>query len=83
MSQSVRVKLFAVVKQVAGADAVELELPDAATVADLRRALLSKLPALDGLSNLLLFAVNGEYAGDQTKLPPAAEVACIPPVSGG
>ncbi len=83
MSRLVRVKMFAVAKQVAGADAVHLELPDAATVSDLRRALLSKLPALDGMSNLLLFAVNGEYAGDQTPLPPGAEVACIPPVSGG
>ncbi len=83
MSLKLKVKLFAVAKQVAGADAVDLELPDAATVGDLRRALLSELPTLAGMSNLLLFAVNGEYAGDRVTLPPGAEVACIPPVSGG
>jgi molybdopterin converting factor small subunit len=38
------------------------------------------------LSTLLphvLFAINAEYAGDATPIPAGAEIACIPPVSGG
>jgi molybdopterin converting factor small subunit len=30
-----------------------------------------------------MFAINAEYAADLTPIPEAAEIACIPPVSGG
>jgi molybdopterin converting factor small subunit len=30
-----------------------------------------------------MFAIDAEYAIDATTIGPAAEVACIPPVSGG
>ncbi|MDZ4781490.1 MAG: MoaD/ThiS family protein [Planctomycetia bacterium] len=83
MSQTIRVKLFAVAKQIAGAESVELALPERGTVADVRRMLLERYPSLSNLATLLLFAVNGEYAADATVIPRDAEVACIPPVSGG
>lgn len=79
----VRVKLFAVAKQLAGQDELPLELPDSATVADLRQALLTAVPALRDAAGQLLFAVNAEYAADAAPLAPGADVACIPPVSGG
>jgi molybdopterin converting factor small subunit len=31
----------------------------------------------------VMFAVNAEYADDQAVIPAGAQVACIPPVSGG
>ena len=80
---TVRVQLFAVARQLAGADAIELELAGGATVGDLRRALASQVPALAGLIGQMLFAVNAQYAADDAILPPRAEAACIPPVSGG
>jgi molybdopterin synthase sulfur carrier subunit len=79
----VRVQLFAVARQLAGHDAVEIELADGATVSDLRRALGERVPALAGLLGHLAFAVNAAYAADSTLIPPRADVACIPPVSGG
>lgn len=79
----VSVKLFAVAKQWADADAVELELPAEAKIADLRRSLLNQLPRLEKFGPHLRFAVNSEYADEETKIPTGAEVACIPPVSGG
>jgi sulfur-carrier protein len=79
----VHVKLFAVAKQWAEADAVELDLPAQASIADLRQLLLSHLPRLEKFGPHLRFAVNSEYADDDTKIPTGAEVACIPPVSGG
>ena len=78
-----QVRLFAVVRQWAGADAVELDLPDRATVADLRRAMLTHLPRLVQFGPQLRFSVNSQYADDATPIPAAAEVACIPPPSGG
>ncbi len=31
----------------------------------------------------LLFAINAEYSVDETPVADGADVACIPPVSGG
>jgi molybdopterin converting factor small subunit len=31
----------------------------------------------------MMLAVNTEYADDEMRIPPEADVACIPPVSGG
>jgi molybdopterin converting factor subunit 1 len=80
---NVRVRLFAAARQAAGRDAVELELPTAATIADLRRSLAERFQPLSTLLPHVLFAINAEYAGDATPIPAGAEIACIPPVSGG
>lgn len=79
---NVRLKLFAVARQLADTDTVELSL-DGNTVGDVRRALLLKIPELDDLANHLRFAVNSEYADDDTEITEGCELACIPPVSGG
>jgi molybdopterin converting factor subunit 1 len=79
----VRVKLFAFAKQAAGAESIELTVPDAATVADVRQALLAAVPDLVPAAKHLLFAVNTEYASDAKAISTNDEVACIPPVSGG
>jgi molybdopterin converting factor subunit 1 len=80
----ITVQLFAVAKQLANRATVEVELPpQATTVADLRKALLAEVPALAGMAAQLRFAVNEEYAHDQTRIPAGGRVACIPPVSGG
>ncbi|MBI1914678.1 MAG: MoaD/ThiS family protein [Planctomycetes bacterium] len=76
-------KLFARARDLTGADEVSVALPDAATVADLRRALASAYPALAGLLKRSALAVNNEFADETLKVPPAAEVALLPPVSGG
>lgn len=78
-----RVQMFAFARQCAGADSLEIELPEGATIADLRQGLFTRLPELSSLGPRLLFAVNGEYAAESAVLPPGCEVACIPPVSGG
>ena len=40
-------------------------------------------PSLGPLLKSTAFAVNADYASDHTPLDPSAEVAMIPPVSGG
>jgi molybdopterin converting factor subunit 1 len=79
----VEVRLFAVARQRAGQPAVTLEVPEPATVAALKRALAEACPALAALVPSLLIAVDSEYAADDAPIPPGAEVAAIPPVSGG
>lgn len=79
----VRVSLFAIAKQLAQADFVEIDLPAGATVGMLRGRLAECCAPLGPLASYLLFAVDRQYATDETILRPEAEVACIPPVSGG
>ena len=79
----IRVRLFAVARQMAGRDSVELELPEGATVAQVRTRLGTQIPPLPESVAQMMFAVDMQYASDQTRIPPGADVACIPPVSGG
>jgi molybdopterin converting factor subunit 1 len=79
----VLIKLFAVARQRAGREAIEVELPQAATVAQLRTALAQQHPSLAGIVPHARFAIDSDYAADQAVIPADAEIAIIPPVSGG
>ena len=79
----VRVKLFAVAKELAGRDELELELHDNATIADVRTAVEEMFGALRSILRHAMWAVDGQYAADDTKVTEESEVALIPPVSGG
>ncbi len=80
---NVRVRLFAALRQAAGRDLLDLEMPERATIGQLRRRMAENLPELSGLLQRAMFAVGTEYATDEVVVPPGADVACIPPVSGG
>jgi molybdopterin converting factor subunit 1 len=77
------VKLFAVARQRAGCNSVEVELPASATIRQLRGALVEQFPPLADVVHHARFAVNSDYAADSAPIPSTAEVATIPPVSGG
>jgi molybdopterin converting factor small subunit len=75
--------LFAVAKQFAGRESVEVELEEGATVAMLRKALAAQVPSLAAILPRVMFAVNARYAAESDPIAADAEIACIPPVSGG
>ena len=79
----VRVKLFAVAKDLAGCDELSVDLPQGATVGDLRAAVMSTSPMLVRIVPHALWAVGATYANDDTPLNEQSNVALIPPVSGG
>jgi MoaE-MoaD fusion protein len=72
----VTVRLFAGLRERAGSDRVQIELPDGARVADL-------LAAMDVAPRSCVVAINREYADPSTLVSEADEVALVPPVSGG
>lgn len=74
----VRVRLFAALRERAGSDEIELELPEGALVSDA----LERMGGLIGDMKTVL-AVNREYAPAHATLQPGDELALIPPVSGG
>jgi len=77
----VRVRLFAVLRELAGAAHVELA---GRTVGDLADALAAahgeRFAQIVGVSS---FVVNGERASRDTVVAEGDEVAILPPVSGG
>ena len=79
----VRVKLFAVAKELAGCDGLSVNLPVGATVRDLRAVIVEVSPGLARIVPHALWAVDAAYATDDTELTEESEVALIPPVSGG
>lgn len=79
----VRVRLFAVQRELAGAREVPLELGDGATVEDAWAAIVARFPLLAPGRPSVRFARNGDYAEAATTLDDGDEVAFIPPVSGG
>jgi len=78
-----RIRVFAAAKEWAKASTIELDVPSGATVADVRNALLVRVPRLAEFEPQLRLAVDAEYVDDATVIFPGADVACIPPVSGG
>jgi molybdopterin synthase catalytic subunit len=72
----VTVRLFAGLRERAGSDRVEVELPDGAVVADL-------LAAMEVAPRSCVVAINREYADAASPVGPDDEVALVPPVSGG
>jgi len=79
----IRVRLFAMQREIAGVRELRLEVPLGATVDDAWAAVAGTMPALAPGRAFLRFAVNGSYADPDTTLHDGDEIACIPPVSGG
>jgi molybdopterin synthase catalytic subunit len=78
----VRVRLFAGLRERSGTGAVDVELPDASTVADIWPAVAQAVPLGDQPDGIMV-AVNRTYADPGQQLEDGDEVALIPPVSGG
>jgi molybdopterin converting factor subunit 1 len=78
-----KVRLFARARDLAGADSIDVDLPAGATVGELRRRIGQACPTLAGLLAKSALAVNDEFADDALTVPVNAEVALLPPVSGG
>jgi len=74
----IRVRLFAGLRERAGRDELELDLPDGARVADALAAVEHLAPGTS-----LVLAVNREYATPDAPLHENDELAVVPPVSGG
>ena len=79
---TVSVRLFAGLRERAGAEWVDVELPEGARVADLLEA-LAATPVGPLRPGQCVVAVNREYARPDAPVAAGDEVALVPPVSGG
>lgn len=80
---TVTVRLFAGFRRAAGVDSFTLELPAGAAVADALVAVRAgRFPGLPARETFAV-AVDQVYADDTVALHHGAELALVPPVSGG
>ncbi|MBK6931171.1 MAG: MoaD/ThiS family protein [Saprospirales bacterium] len=79
---TIKILTFGIMRDIAGAERLEMELPNGANVAELEAALALQFPSIRRLGALFI-AVNAAYANPDTVLSEHDEVALIPPVSGG
>jgi molybdopterin converting factor small subunit len=80
----VSVRLFAILRERAGATTIEIELPEPATVDDALKALAQRSELAEVLARVpVRMAINREYAEPSSELHRDDELALITPVSGG
>jgi MoaE-MoaD fusion protein len=79
----VRVRLFAMQRELLGWKQRDLDIPDGSTIDEAWHALAREFPALAPSAGSVRFARNGAYADRQEPLADGDELALIPPVAGG
>lgn len=79
----INVLFFGAARDAVGGNELQLSLGPAATVSTAFGKLLHEFSDLERFGRSLLFAVNQEYATQETELRDKDELAIFPPVSGG
>jgi molybdopterin converting factor subunit 1 len=79
----VKLLFFATLRDRAGTKSIELDVPPDLTVQGLKDRISDEYPSLKDLMKSVLTTINREYAFDEAVIPPNAELAMFPPVSGG
>jgi molybdopterin converting factor subunit 1 len=79
----VTVRLFARLREIAGAPELRRDVPDGSTAQDVWNGLTAEFPPLAGYSRAVSVAVNEEYARLTASVRDGDDIAFLPPVSGG
>lgn len=77
------VLFFATLRDRAGVRQATLDLPEGTTVGAFKQMLIARFPGLEPSLPSMKVAVNRNFARDEDTIPPGAEIAVFPPVSGG
>ena len=80
---NVHVQFFSRLRERAGVSEMELEVPEAAKVAQLLEILYSRTPALRDWDKSILVAAGVEFVGRDYVLQPGDKISIMPPVQGG
>jgi molybdopterin converting factor subunit 1 len=79
----VTVRLFARLRDIAGASELGRDVPAGATIRSLWQGLVGDFPELEAYERSISSAINADYARMDQPLRDGDEVAFLPPVSGG
>jgi molybdopterin converting factor subunit 1 len=79
----VTVRLFARLRDIAGASELARDLAPGATIGDVWRQLAVEFPELASYERSISTAINADYARMDQAIGEGDEIAFLPPVSGG
>jgi len=79
----VKVKLFAVFRDIVGTKEEDLEVTPGTTVQGLLEQYIQKFPQMAKFRDHIILSVNKEYGAPTRPLKEGDEVSFLPPVSGG
>jgi molybdopterin converting factor small subunit len=79
----IRVQFYSQLRDLAGAQTLDVDLGDKATVADLLKKLYQKLPALRARDKSILVGAGVEFVDRNYTIKPNDEISIMPPVQGG
>ena len=80
---NIHIRYFASLREIVGQSEEQLTLPEEASVAEARAALLTRYPRLQPIMERCLCAVNRGYVAPETTLHEGDELVFIPPMGGG
>ena len=79
----ITVKLFALMREKAGTDAILLEVPTGAAITQALATLVGQYPTLEPYMANTRFSLRMAFVDPETLLAEGDELMLIPPVSGG
>lgn len=79
----VSLHLYAGLRELLGARDLDFDVDDGATIADLQARLAATYPAVQPFLKTLAFAIDDEFVDTEERIHAGADIALIPPVSGG
>lgn len=79
----VHVQFFSRLRDLAGVEEMELDVPDSTTAADLLEILYSRMPALRDWDKSILIAAGIEFVRRDYVLRPGDKISIMPPGQGG
>jgi len=77
------VHLYSQLRDLAGAQTLDVDLTNGATVSDLLENVYSKYPVLRSHDQSILVGAGFEFVDRNYKLKPDDEISIMPPVQGG
>ena len=80
---SIKVRLFAALKEIIGKNQLDLQIPEGSTVKDVIALIEETYPAVKKIIKISKYAVNMEYTETEKKMTEGDEITIIMPVSGG
>ncbi len=79
----IHILFFASLRDTIGTRSLEMDVAAGTSVSALIASLVNAYPPLERMKDSLQVAINHEYATGEQTIPENAEIAFIPPVSGG